>query len=115
MTDHNRNLRALLDRCRERGIKLNADKLKLNRASTIFYGHKLAHSGVRPGPRKIEAIVTLPGPTDQHDVLRLIGMATHLAIFCPNFSSVTAPIPALLLKDSEFAGDRKFMARRWTI
>jgi hypothetical protein len=29
-------------------------------------------------------------------------MATYLAKFCPNFSSVTAPIRALLLKDSEF-------------
>jgi len=29
-------------------------------------------------------------------------MATFLAKYCPNFSSVTAPIRALLLKDSEF-------------
>jgi len=73
MADHNRNLRALLDRCRERGIKLNADKLKLNRASMIFCGHELTRSGVRPDPRKVEAILNLPAPTDRHGVLRLIG------------------------------------------
>ena len=101
MADHNRNLRALLDRCRERGIKLTADKLKLNRAPTIFCGHKLTRSGARPDPRKVEAILNLPKPTDRHGVLRLIGIATDLAKFCPNFSSVTAPIRALLLKDSE--------------
>ena len=102
MEDHNRNLRALLDRCRERGIKLNADKLKLNRQSIIFCGHELTRSGVRPDPRKIEAILNLPAPTERSGVLRLIGMATYLAKFCENFSSVTAPIRALLLKDSEF-------------
>jgi len=36
--DHNKNLRALLHRCREKGIKLNRQKLKLNRPSTIFCG-----------------------------------------------------------------------------
>ena len=70
MADHNRNLRALLDRCRERGIKLNADKLKLNRQSIIFCGHELTRSGVRPDPRKIEAILNLPAPTERSGVLR---------------------------------------------
>ncbi len=72
MADHKRNLRALLDRYRQRGIKLNADKLKLNRASTIFCGHELTRSGVRPDPRKIEAILNRAEPKDRHGVLRYV-------------------------------------------
>ena len=102
MADHNRNLRALLDRCRERGIKLNINKLKLNRPTTVFCGHELTRRGVQPDQRKVAAILNMPPPTDRQGVLRLLGMATYLAKFCPNFSSVTAPIRALLLKDSEF-------------
>jgi len=100
--DHNRNLRALLNRCREKGIKLNQEKLNLNRPSTIFCGHELTRNGVRPDQRKIAAVLNMPPPSDRQGVLRLLGMATYLAKFCPNFSSVTAPIRTLLQKDNEF-------------
>ena len=100
--DHNNNLRALLQRCRERGIKLNRQKLKLNRPTTVFCGHELSRDGVGPDHRKVAAILNMPPPSDRQGVLRLLGMATYLAKFCPNFSSITAPIRTLLLKDSEF-------------
>ena len=100
--DHNRNLRALLDRCREKGIKLNRLKLKLNRPSTVYCGHELTRCGVKPDQRKVAAILNMPPPSDRQGVLRLLGMATYNSKYCPNFSNVTAPIRALLLKDSEF-------------
>ena len=100
--DHNKNLRALLDRCREKGIKLNRQKLKLNRPSTIFCGYNLTRDGALPDQRKVAAILNMPPPTDRQGVMRLLGMACYLAKFCPNFSSITAPIRSLLLKDSEF-------------
>jgi len=100
--DHNRNLRALLDRCREKGIKLNKNKLKLNRPTTVYCGHELTRSGARPDQRKVTAILNMPPPCDRQGVLRLIGMANYLAKFCPNYSSVMEPIRALLRKDSEF-------------
>jgi hypothetical protein len=100
--DHNANLRALLDRCRQKGIKLNKEKLKLNRRSIVFCGHELGRDGVRPDQRKVAAIVDMPPPTDRQGVMRLIGMTTYLSKFCPNFSTVTAPIRALLQKENEF-------------
>jgi len=39
--DHNKNLRALMERYREKGLKLNSEKLKLNRTTTVFCGHEL--------------------------------------------------------------------------
>ena len=83
---HNRNLRALLDRCREKGIKLNKQKLKLNRDVTTFCGHELTRSSVRPDSRKVEAITKMPASTDKKGVMRLLGMVTYLARFCPNLS-----------------------------
>jgi hypothetical protein len=100
--DHNMNLRALLNRCRLKGIKLNKDKLKLNRRSIVFCGHELCSDGVRPDRRKVDAIVNMPPPTDRQGVMRLIGMTTYLSKFCPNFSTVTAPTRALLQRENEF-------------
>ena len=101
--DHNRNLRAFFDRCRDTGIKLNKDKLQLNREKLTFCGHELTRDGVRPDPRKVEAITQMPRPTDKQGVMRLIGFTNYVAKFCPNYSTVTAPIRALLQKDVEFS------------
>ena len=37
--DYDSNLTALLDRCAERGVKLNADKIKLRMTEVPFIGH----------------------------------------------------------------------------
>lgn len=103
--DHDKNLLALLDRCREKGLKLNREKLRLNRESTIYMGHELTSSGLRPDPRKIEAIVKLPIPEDKKALQRALGMATFLARYCPNFSEITSSLRALLNSDNEFHWD----------
>ena len=50
--DHDRNLIALLQRCREQNIKLNRDKMKLHRTSVKFMGHELTSSGIHSDPEK---------------------------------------------------------------
>jgi len=37
--DHDRNLLALLQRCREKNVKLNREKMKINCSSVKFMGH----------------------------------------------------------------------------
>ena len=103
--DHDRNIIALFERCRKEGIKLNKSKLQLNRTELTFMGNSITSDGLRPDPKKVEAIQKTPPPTDRHGVLRLLGMATYLAKFCPNFSEVTAKIRELLRKDVEFRWD----------
>lgn len=100
--DHDRNLLALLQRCRETGIKLNKQKLKLHRKSMIYCGHLLTNNGVKPDPNKVEAITQMPPPTDKKGVMRLLGMATYLSKFCPKFSEATEPLRALLPQENEF-------------
>ena len=90
--DHYKNLINLLERCRVTGLRLNKDKLQLNSTSTTYMGYQLTADGLKSDPKKIEAIWQMPPPTDQKGVLRLLGMATILAKFCPNFSEVTAKI-----------------------
>ena len=53
---------ALLLRCRERGIALNKEKLKLRVQRVKFMGHVLTDNGLEPDPNKIEAIREMPEP-----------------------------------------------------
>lgn len=101
--DHDRNMLALLDRCRGKGIRLNRRSCSsTDRARTVFMGHELTSAGLLPGRHKVAAILQMPAPTDDTNVLRLLGMATYLAKFCANFSEVTELIRQLLLKDTDF-------------
>ncbi|XP_023815343.1 uncharacterized protein K02A2.6-like isoform X2 [Oryzias latipes] len=52
--DHDRNLRLFLERCREKNIKLNVEKLKLRRREVPYIGHLLTADGLRADPEKDE-------------------------------------------------------------
>lgn len=51
--DHENNLRRLLERCREKNIKLNEKKLKLRQTELRYIGHVLTDNGTKPDPDKI--------------------------------------------------------------
>jgi len=83
-------------------VKLNRQKLKLNRPSTVFCGCELTRDGALPDQRKVVAILNMPLSSDRQGMMWLLGMACYLTKFCPNFSSITAPIRSLLVKDNKF-------------
>ena len=62
--DHDRNVSAFLDRCRERNLKLNKKKARLRQQEVPFIGHILTPEGLKPDPHKVEAIAGMPDPTD---------------------------------------------------
>ena len=62
--DHNRNLRNLLSRREEHGVRLNPNKCQLNVPEIKFLGHVVSASGLKVDPTKIKAIVKMEAPTD---------------------------------------------------
>jgi hypothetical protein len=94
--DHDKKLRALLQRCQEKNSKLNLDKLKLILKQVSYLGHRISAEGLNVDPKKIEAITEIPAPTDRHGVQRLLGMINYMQKFAPGLSELTAPIRDLL-------------------
>ncbi|PFX15009.1 Transposon Ty3-I Gag-Pol polyprotein [Stylophora pistillata] len=92
---HNRNLEALLQRCRERGIALNRDKLNLKRKEVPFMGHVLTPHGVKMDPDKAKAVRDMPKPEDVEGIQRINGFVNYLAKFPPGLADVTEPLRRL--------------------
>ena len=92
MVDHDRKFIQSLERCRQRGIKLNPKKLNIYQRSMTYMGHLLTDQGLKADPRKIEAICNMPAPTNKEGVQRLLGTVNYLAKFVPNMSEITAPL-----------------------
>jgi hypothetical protein len=56
VVNHDKHLIALLDRCRERNLKLNKTKLIFKQERVKYNGHILTTEGMLPDPAKVEAI-----------------------------------------------------------
>ncbi len=98
--DHDTKLVNLLNRCRDCGIALNPDKLKLRLAEVEFMGHILTGDGVKIDPEKVEAIVKMPAPTSVEEVQRLNGFLNYLAKFLPQLATIMELIHKLTRKDT---------------
>lgn len=62
--DHDRKLEALLNRCRDKGIKLNKEKFRLRLASVEYMRHLITSDGLKTDIQKVRAIMQMPKPID---------------------------------------------------
>ena len=103
--DHDTNLRTLIERCEQRGITLNADKIKFRQQEVPFIGHFATSKGLCVDPSKVQAIMEMPSPKDVAAVQRLLGMAQYLGKFLPHLSDITKPLRELTQKDVDWVWD----------
>ena len=99
MADHDKNLKAFLQRCREQGVKLNKKKLKLRCTEIPYMAHLVTDKGLKPDPDKIQAVSNMPKPDDIKAVRRFCGFVNYLAKFLPHLAEVMEPLRQLTHKD----------------
>ena len=61
-TEHGNNLKFILERCKQVGIKLNRDKTVTNVSSVTFMGHQISADGMQPDPAKVSAMNEMKAP-----------------------------------------------------
>lgn len=98
--EHDANLRKVLNRAQEVGLKLNQQKCQFRAKSVTFVGHKFTAEGLKPDPEKTEAIKVMPAPEDRPALQRFLGMTNYLGKFIKNYSEKTAVLRELLRKDT---------------
>ena len=100
--EHDACLRTVLERLKETGMTLNKSKCEFSVTSTQFLGFLLTTKGLKPDPKKVEAITKLDAPKDEKGVQRLIGMVNFLSRFIPGKSEILEPISSLLSSKNSF-------------
>ena len=93
--DHDKNLKALQERCVKEHIKLNDKKSNIEKSSITFMGHVVSDKGISPDPAKVEAVRNMPIPTDAEGVRRICGFFQYLARFLPNLADDLKPLRKL--------------------
>ena len=56
LKDHDQNLLKLLERLRLNNVKINLEKAKLKISEVTYIGHRITNNGLKPDPKKTEAI-----------------------------------------------------------
>ena len=100
--DHDKNLTALLERCKEKSIWLNKEKVVLTVQQLDFMGHELTAQGLKPDPNKVEALLKLETPKTKENIERLNGTVNYLANVLPKLSQVMEPLRGLTQKGVEW-------------
>ena len=87
--DHDATLYSVLDRAGSVGMRFNPDKCIFKQDSISFYGVTLSAEGVKPDPRKIDAIKDLPEPRTESLLQLFLGIVNYLSRFSPNIVKMT--------------------------
>ncbi|UYV63519.1 K02A2.6-like [Cordylochernes scorpioides] len=81
--------RAVLQRLKENGIKLNRDKCKFKLQEVQIIGHIVTTEGIKIDPEKVRAIGGIKSPSNKQELKRLLGMIQYLSKFIPNLAEKT--------------------------
>lgn len=100
--NHRELLKSVLERLRDKNITLNRDKCQFLKKRLEFAGHIWSTEGVQPDPKKVQAIVEAPAPTNVSEVRSFLGMVNYVSRFIPNMATVSEPLRVLTKKDQEW-------------
>ena len=93
--EHLQQLEEVLRRCQRANIKLNAEKCSFGLNEIDYLGYIVTPEGVKPNPKKIEAIQNIERPTTVTEVRQLIGMVQYYRDLWPRRSHLLEPFTAI--------------------
>jgi hypothetical protein len=99
--EHDTNLRAVMERAKNAGIRFNPDECIIACNKLPFFGHILTNEGLKLDPKKAEAISNMDPSTSLTDLQTFLGMVQFLSGFIPNLASESAVLWDLTKKSSE--------------
>ena len=93
LEEHNNNLKKLIQRILDSGLKIKANKCKFVITKIIFSGHVLSTEGISPDPEQIKSISPLQVPTNITEIKPLLlGMTNFYNKFIPESWTITTPL-----------------------
>lgn len=89
--DHLNNLRRLLERLNQRGLRCKLEKCKFAQPQVEYLGHQLSKEGIAKSP-KVDAVLNMCAPTDVSGLRSFLGSVQSYGKFLKNLSTVAEPL-----------------------
>ena len=99
---HVKDMRTLLETCRENKITLNKAKFQFARYKAKFAGYIVSRDGVEADPDKVDAIAKFPRPENVTQMRSFMGLVQQLADFSAEISMAAGPLRPLLRSNTPY-------------
>eukprot|EP00094_Tigriopus_californicus_P001115 TCALIF_01078-PA protein Name:"Similar to pol Retrovirus-related Pol polyprotein from transposon 17.6 (Drosophila melanogaster)" AED:0.25 eAED:0.25 QI:0/-1/0/1/-1/1/1/0/139 len=92
-------LTVVIEKCQKKGIKLSINKFEIEQ-EVKFAGLVVSANGMKPNPKKLNALSCSPTPKCVTDLTSFLGLANQVGAFIPNLQHSTVKIREVLKKNS---------------
>eukprot|EP00919_Chromeraceae_sp_WS-2016_P016426 GHVR01039352.1.p1 GENE.GHVR01039352.1~~GHVR01039352.1.p1 ORF type:complete len:130 (-),score=9.82 GHVR01039352.1:70-459(-) len=92
----------LLNRFRENGIKIGANKIQYKLSTVNFYGITCTSDGHKPQDNKITSIVTMETPKNVKQLQSFLDMVQYLNQYSPLLADLCVPLYKLTRSETPF-------------
>ena len=89
---HDKCLTAALSQISKAGLTLSKEKCVFGVTKISFLGQTVDSNGIKPDPRKLEAIHAIKSPSNVSELRRFLGMINQLSKFSPHLADKTQPL-----------------------
>ena len=100
--EHDRNLRTVLTRLLDKGVRLRKEKCVFMQNSCRYLGHVIDEEGIHPTDDKVMAIKNAPVPQNVQQLRSYLGLIHYYHNFLSKISSLLAPLHELTRLDTEW-------------
>ena len=102
--EHDRNLIKVLERLKERGLTVNAEKCTFRMTKVVFMGLLLTRHGIGPTKEKVRAVIEASQPQSPSEVRSFLGLVGFSAKLKTDFSTTADLLRNLQDKENNLSG-----------
>lgn len=100
--EHLARLKEVLIRLEQANLLLNPKKCQLFQSRVEYLGHIVSSAGIETDPKKIDAVMTWPRPSNKREVRSFLGLCTYYRRFVRNFADIACNLHVLTEKNRQF-------------
>ena len=103
--DHLNNLRQLLKRLNDKGLRCRIETCVFAEDSVTYLGHTISRNGISKGP-KADAVTKMPAPSNVSQLRSFLGSVRFYNKFLPDLSTISGPLYHLTEKSTKWKWDQ---------
>ena len=90
--EHMSNLKEVLSRLQEAGLRLCKDECAFMVSSVKYLGHIIDANGLHPAPDNLKAVRNAPAPQNVTQLKAYLSLLTYYSKFLPNMATTLSPL-----------------------